>query len=55
MTIKQIVDQSPSSKEVLHHRDFNIKQIQERSLIKSRIEIIDHVYYQRFEKYLDYR
>jgi hypothetical protein len=55
MTIKQVVDQSPSFKEVLHHKDFNLKLVQERSLIKSRIEIIDHIYYQSFEKYLDYR
>jgi len=54
MKIEQVVDQLPNSKEDLHQRDLNIKPIQKRSLIKSRIEIIDHIYYQRFKKYLDY-
>jgi len=54
MKVEQLDDRLISSKIDLQQRDLNIKPIEEKSPLKSEIEIINHIYNQRFKKYLDY-
>ncbi len=52
--IKQVDDQLLNSKVYFFQKDLYIKLIEEKSPLKFRIKIINHVYNQRFKKYLDY-
>ncbi len=54
MKIKQVDDQLLNSKVYFFQKDLYIKLIEEKSPLKFRIKIINHVYNQRFKKYLDY-
>jgi hypothetical protein len=54
MKVKQLDDRLLSSKIDLQQRDLNIKPIEEKLPLKYEIKIINHIYNQRFKKYLDY-
>jgi len=54
MKVEQLDDQLLSSKIDLQQKDLKIKLVEEISPLESRIKIIDHIYNQRFKKYLDY-
>ncbi len=54
MKVQQLDDQLCNSRIDLQQRDLKIKPIEETSPLEFGIEIIDHIYNQRFKKYLDY-
>jgi hypothetical protein len=53
--IKQVDDQLFNSKVLFLQKDLYMKLIEKKSPLESRTKIINHVYNQRFKKYLDYR
>ncbi len=52
--IKQVDEQLLNSKVYFLQKDMYVKVIEEKSPLESRTKIINHVYNQRFKKYLDY-